>query len=372
MSEITTQQFPTATSVAGTDTVLMNVNNGTRKVALDDVSSYICNNTYSLSGGTQIPDNTNFNTITDIGVYYVHTNSSAETMSNCPTNTAGVLTVENPVGVDNESAYNYRKQTYRLYIQPFTKYERLYTDTGETYSWGEWYINYDSVQKTGDTMTGDLNIQIRKGIFTTDASDNSFPLIINNGANVWIGANSTGNYHHGGGTIIDAGYNRTTLEGNDSIYVSVPDSTHSAATNYKVFHAGNALTHTVGTGAKSFSNLTLTTANQYYQCHSDPMSFKQGRHVIFIHFWGTWTSAVTNSALTVAIGSSSSDTVSALRKITFKTPAEAYASPVTKYVHWVDYITFSSDTNYYMWIASTIGGAVVSGNYTVDSLYLHE
>ena len=40
-TEVTTNQFPTATSVAGTDTVLMNVSNATRKVELDNIKNYI-------------------------------------------------------------------------------------------------------------------------------------------------------------------------------------------------------------------------------------------------------------------------------------------------------------------------------------------
>ena len=76
-----------------------------------------------------------------------------------------------------------------------------------------------------------------KHIRTPDGTGNAYPLIGDNGSNLWIGAFSTsGEPHHEGGTYISAGYNEG--KGNPTIYVSVPKAGNTGANNYAVIHAG--------------------------------------------------------------------------------------------------------------------------------------
>lgn len=77
-----------------------------------------------------------------------------------------------------------------------------------------------------------------KGLLTEDSTGYTYPLISDNGNNLWIGAHKAGEQHHTGGTFISAG------AGRDSIYVSVPNSDNTGATNYPVLHTGYPVTTT--------------------------------------------------------------------------------------------------------------------------------
>lgn len=77
-----------------------------------------------------------------------------------------------------------------------------------------------------------------KGLLTTDSTGFEYPLISDNGNNLWIGAHKAGEQHHTGGTFISAG------AGRDSIYVSVPNSDNTGATNYPALHTGYPVTTT--------------------------------------------------------------------------------------------------------------------------------
>lgn len=100
------------------------------------------------------------------------------------------------------------------------------------------------VLKAGDTMTGDLemtgaNIKINtsnKGVMAIDSTGFEYPLIKDNGTNMWIGAQKTSGQHHAGTTIISAGYDTANSKPFDSIQVSVPNATNTGATNSLVFH----------------------------------------------------------------------------------------------------------------------------------------
>lgn len=75
------------------------------------------------------------------------------------------------------------------------------------------------------------------GLRTTDSTDYEYPLIKDNGTNLWIGAEQSASQHHRGRTYISTGYNGTS--GNESLYVSVPNENNDGGTTYQVLHTGN-------------------------------------------------------------------------------------------------------------------------------------
>ena len=110
--------------------------------------------------------------------------------------------------------------------------------TGLSYFWSKLKALIDGkVSKSGDSMSGSLVIANKKAISTTDSTSFQYPLIYDNGTNMWVGAAKTAGQHHRGGTYISAGYNGSS--GYSTIYVSVPNATNTNATNYGVYHTGN-------------------------------------------------------------------------------------------------------------------------------------
>lgn len=129
---------------------------------------------------------------------------------------------------------------------------KLYSSTsGSTESWS------NILTFGGGGVT--INKQIG-GLWVTDYKNTSYPMIRDNGENLWIGTQSTSSYHHNGGTYISAGWDHSaslptaanqTLYGNETIKISVPRySTNSSGTgswngaNYNVIHDGPQLTTT--------------------------------------------------------------------------------------------------------------------------------
>ena len=115
----------------------------------------------------------------------------------------------------------------------------------------------------GNDGTPHFNVYFETGkIFTDDAlvtddrTGYEYPLIWDNGANLWIGSPATAAKHHTGETYISSGYNGTN--GNESIFVSVPNANNNGATNRKVWHEGNLPTPIPidkgGTGQTSAAN----------------------------------------------------------------------------------------------------------------------
>ena len=101
-----------------------------------------------------------------------------------------------------------------------------------------------------------LSDSTKKALMAKDRSDYTYPLIWDNGANLWIGSPATAAKHHTGETYISSGYNGTN--GNESIFVSVPNANNNGATNRKVWHEGNLPTPIPidkgGTGQTSAAN----------------------------------------------------------------------------------------------------------------------
>ena len=91
-----------------------------------------------------------------------------------------------------------------------------------------------------DSISGNLKMNSKyKGYFLIDKNDTSYPGIIDNSTNLWIGAGATSGRHHVGGTFISSGYDSANGTGYSTISVSVPNATNDNATNYKVLHNGN-------------------------------------------------------------------------------------------------------------------------------------
>lgn len=77
-----------------------------------------------------------------------------------------------------------------------------------------------------------------------DGTGVEYPLICDNGANIWIGALKRTSHHHAGkngygGLYISSGYDFDNGKGKETIYVCVPNDENSDGTNYKVMHSGN-------------------------------------------------------------------------------------------------------------------------------------
>ena len=95
-----------------------------------------------------------------------------------------------------------------------------------------------SLTVTGDiTASGKFAVSAtNKGYYLVDSTKYAYPGIYDNGSNLWIGSTQTAAKHHTGSTYISSGYNGSN--GNQSIYVSIPNTTNDNGTNYKVFHEG--------------------------------------------------------------------------------------------------------------------------------------
>ena len=84
-----------------------------------------------------------------------------------------------------------------------------------------------------------------RGYYLRDKVDVAYPALLDNGSNLWIGASQSAARHHAGGVCISSGYDTTNSKGNDSIYISIPNTANDGSTSYKVWHAGNLKTGTI-------------------------------------------------------------------------------------------------------------------------------
>jgi len=87
-----------------------------------------------------IPNNSDFNSYVEEGVYAVQLNTNATTMKNIPCRVAGKLIVENLTGFNDEySGYKYFRQTYKPYSIANATYERdVIKSSGGVWSYGDW------------------------------------------------------------------------------------------------------------------------------------------------------------------------------------------------------------------------------------------
>lgn len=118
--------------------------------------------------GTQIAANTNMNTLDllKVGNYYCASNANAETLTNCPTDTAFMMTVSSPLStiIDNETTgtWVYRLRTIQTYTGPAYEqycYANATADstngTKGTWTYGPW----NKIIKANDLDSATNSIQ---------------------------------------------------------------------------------------------------------------------------------------------------------------------------------------------------------------------
>lgn len=107
--------------------------------------------------------------------------------------------------------------------------------------------------ETGKIFTDDA-------LVTTDSIGFEYPLIFDNGLNLWIGATKTATQHHTGATFISSGYSGSN--GHPTAFISVPNSNNTGATNYGILHEGNFpdanATRTSNRGTSNNTNTSTT------------------------------------------------------------------------------------------------------------------
>lgn len=104
----------------------------------------------TLGGITAIPANADLNTYTTPGEYYVGTNATAATLTNCPSTNAGRLTVENSIA----SGGTYLKQTYaHHYSSANGQYTWVRMSGNSGSSWSSWSLVEGAQLTTGTINT---------------------------------------------------------------------------------------------------------------------------------------------------------------------------------------------------------------------------
>lgn len=92
-----------------------------------------------FGGRTSIPANADLNTYTTPGEYYVGTNNTAATLSNCPSTSAGRLTVES--GIAYGTSPSYLRQTYTPHFGTnYNQYSFVRTSGNSGSSWSLWQM----------------------------------------------------------------------------------------------------------------------------------------------------------------------------------------------------------------------------------------
>ena len=107
------------------------------------------------------------------------------------------------------------------------------TDTGRFFV-GTGTGTYQEFLKVADDGT----IKTPK-IITEDSQGDEYPLIMDNGTELWIGGVDTSSAQHNGRTYIATGYDPANNVGYDTIRVAVPNATNTGAAEYNVWHSGN-------------------------------------------------------------------------------------------------------------------------------------
>ena len=149
-----------------------------------------------LADGTEIPANSNLNSYTTIGNYYIKTNANAETITNVPWAKAGRLTVSKAI----DSSTSYIRQEYTPHYSA-GKYTRESLTNGST--WTEWNATADTKRglsnnlELSDTASKSYSVGeylVSDGNFkkVTAAISSGASITSNNTLNTTVGAELTG------------------------------------------------------------------------------------------------------------------------------------------------------------------------------------
>lgn len=129
--------------------------------------------------------------------------------------------------------------------------------------------NAVAIDWNGDvTIAGNYKLgKKNRGVRGLDTTDYEYPLICDNGTNLWIGANATASKHHTGRTFISTGYDTANSKGFETIAVSVPNATNTEATNYGVWHKGNLpVKEQFAANGKVYDAVSIPTASWTGAC----------------------------------------------------------------------------------------------------------
>lgn len=123
-------------------------------------------NTWLLSGGKSIAENTDLHTITELGNYFCYMTSTVKTLTNCPVECAFTMTVACATGVGFMDINEYRY--IRVELRPHAVSagvvwcaDATTRDYGKTWTWSEWVQvanAADCLQLTGGTLTGHVDV----------------------------------------------------------------------------------------------------------------------------------------------------------------------------------------------------------------------
>ena len=106
---------------------------------------------YSLDGGVNISNNSDLNNIKEIGNYYCSSNVAAQSLSNCPTEYAFRLNVENKAGGLGASNYIYIRQTITDFNDSVYTRSLATSDGGSTWTISDWI--YDGWEDVSASLT---------------------------------------------------------------------------------------------------------------------------------------------------------------------------------------------------------------------------
>lgn len=115
--------------------------------AIDALNS----NAYLLNGATLVPINSDLNTYTTAGNYQIKFTSDANTISNMPVKTAGVLKVE----ISGYASNNYKRQTFYEFNNS-NRHIRYTNDNGNTWSTWEQVPTRDEINTLNSKTNGTL------------------------------------------------------------------------------------------------------------------------------------------------------------------------------------------------------------------------
>ena len=183
---------------------------------VNDLSSALILGSLRQGSKRLIPENANISTYDIPGTYWITGIATAQTISNLPVQTAGMLVVLSSTGdIGNASQHTY--QYLHQYFIPYSKPEHVwfrYGDNGTAnfITWSSWQL------KSTFLATTNKNLYAR----VDDSNGYTFNPFAFNGYNIWIGSWDSASRVHQGGTYISTGW--STSGGRQSVYIAVPTS----------------------------------------------------------------------------------------------------------------------------------------------------
>lgn len=97
-------------------------------------------------------------------------------------------------------------------------------------------LDKDKINKSGDTINGNLIFGQTSGIYLSNNAG-TYPVLYDNGSNLWIGAKETADSQKPGGTFISCGHNNNGAP-RETFYAAVANDDNTSATSYSVWHNG--------------------------------------------------------------------------------------------------------------------------------------